>query len=147
MTSTSGRPIPATVEVPVGSSATAIYVLHCAGYASAHGAGARYQFVYDDGSTSDVDIVSYGQADAARADELAASSNIQDWWPDFPQFDNADAHQAIIVADDPALDYRRFMYTLQWTNPDAGRRVRSIRMSADPEKEFSLMVLAVTVLK
>jgi hypothetical protein len=45
-------------------------------------------------------------------------ANIQDWWPEFPQF-NADGvrHVAITENGDP-FAYERYLYSLEWVNPD-----------------------------
>jgi len=140
---TRGRPLPVEAELRVGRRARAVYFLHGAGWAAEHSAAARYEFIYADGSKASIDIVPYGRGEAPRNEALARESNIQDWWPDFPQFENENA-RAFPVGDD---DSRRYLYTLQWVNPTPAKVLDRIRLASNPERDATVVVLAVTVLE
>jgi parallel beta-helix repeat protein len=154
-TATRGKPLPREVEVLLGSRAKAVYFLHACGWAPKHEKVAGYEFVYADGTRRVVDIIPYGKADlsavpgtaqagADRAGRLVAESTIQDWWPDFPQFDNENARRALV--SDETGEYRRFLYTLQWVNPEPEKAVERIRLASEPGKEAFVLVLGITAL-
>ena len=144
-----GKPYLAEVVIHLGARVKAIYVLHGCAWARTRTRCARYEFAYEDGTSTGVDIVPYGAPGEAPmpAHLRARSPNIQDWWPTFQQFEDADARKVIIADPEDPLGYQRYLYSLQWTNPHPEKVLDSIVLKSEPQKPTTVLVLAVTALK
>ena len=144
-----GKPLPERVTIPVGRKARAVYVLHGCGYAERPGAFAWYEFHFANGKILKVPVVSRGSDPAPGASgKKIRGANIQDWWPGpvRPQFQARHARKYVVTDNGNPLSYERYLYTLEWVNPDSGNRLKSIVIRSDPGAEATLGVLAITLL-
>jgi hypothetical protein len=141
-----GQTLPDSVAVPVGGRVRALYVLHGAGFVSAHEHAGEYGFVYDDGSREKVDIVGLGaQTPSAREmDRRIGESNVQDWWPASVQFLNDHARKVMLVGRGNVEDVR-YLYNLQIANPHPEKTVKEIRFQSQPDVKTTLLIVAATV--
>ncbi|HAU37939.1 MAG TPA: hypothetical protein DCX07_09520, partial [Phycisphaerales bacterium] len=143
-----GTPYPDMVEIGLRKKAKAIYVLHASAYADTHEKIGRYEFVYKDGTTAGVDVVPFGKASIHLDvnNTLARESNIQDWYPSNPQFENENAKKVIVLDPKNPLKHVRYLYTLQWVNPHPDKEIAVIRLMSEPDKHVMLLVLGVTAM-
>ncbi len=144
---TRGKSLPTEVVIPVGQRAVALYFLHGCGYGS-HKKACEYQMVYEDGNKETIEILPMG-AGSEHADvleQLQQDSNIQDWWPTMPQFDNENARNVMVVSPQDPLKTVRYLYTLQWVNPHPAKTIKELRLISYPKEETSLMVFGITAL-
>lgn len=144
---TRGKPLPSKVVVPIVRQAAALYFLYGCGYAT-HKQACEIQIVYEDGSNKTVSILPLGggSKDADVFNQLTSESNIQDWWPTMPQFDNETAKKVMIVNPTNALKSVRYLYTLQWVNPKPANSIKELRITADPQEETSVQFLGISAL-
>ena len=127
-----------SVEVPLGGDVSAVYVLHAAGWVvdSAEPFG-RYELVYADGSTAGLDVA----ADRGGAKQPL----VGDWYPTFDAFDNKVTRHAKLRPSEAGVGAN--LYVVEVANPDPAKEVVALRLSGDPEKDPSLIVLGVTALR
>ena len=143
---TAGVPVPAEVTVPVGRKARAVYLLHGSGWVSVHEKVAEYSLLYFDGATACLPVIVYGSAsDAGPASvKLSRESNVQDWHGAHPQFENERVKPVALPSPDGTP---RYLYVVEWPNPHPEKVIQSLRLTSDPEKNASVLVLAVTLLE
>jgi DNA-binding LacI/PurR family transcriptional regulator len=141
---TSRRSLPDRLVLPVGRKVRAVYFLHGCGYAGERVPFAWYEFCQQGRAPVQLPLVARGVGPAHSPDTPPA--NIQDWWPEFPQF-NADGvrHVAITENGDP-FAYERYLYSLEWVNPDPDVVLDEIRVRSNPVVPTTLGLLAVTLL-
>ncbi len=141
---TSRRSLPDRLVLPVGRKVRAVYFLHGCGYAGERVPFAWYEFCQQGRTPVQLPLVARGVGPAHSPDTPPA--NIQDWWPEFPQF-NADGvrHVAITENGDP-FAYERYLYSLEWVNPDPDVVLDEIRVRSNPVVPTTLGLLAVTLL-
>lgn len=141
---TSRRSLPDELVFPVGRKVRAVYLLHGCGYAGERVPFAWYEFRQPGRPPASIPLVARGVGPAHSPDTPPA--NIQDWWPEFPQF-NADSvrHVAITENGDP-FAYERYLYTLEWTNPTPDVVLEEVRVRSNPAVPTTLGLLAVTLL-
>ena len=141
---TSRRSLPDELVLPVGRRIKAVYFLHGCGYAGERVPFAWYEFRQQGRTPAVIPLVARGVGPAHSPDTPPA--NIQDWWPEFPQF-NADGvrHVAITENGDP-FAYERYLYSLEWVNPNPEVVLDEIRVRSNPVVPTTLGLLAVTVL-
>ncbi len=142
--STSRRSLPEEVVLPVGCRVRAVYFLHGCGYAGERVPFAWYEFHQEGRPAASLPLVALGVGPAHSPDTPPA--NIQDWWPEFPQF-NADGvrHVAVTEHGDP-FAYERYLYSLEWVNPAPQVALTEIRIRSNPVVPTTLGLLAVTLL-
>ena len=134
-----GGDLPATVEVPIDTKVQAIYILHGGGWFDGEADPvARYELVYDDGTTdpqAGVDIAIDG-SDAERP-------RLGEWFHTFTPFDGDDVRHVGLTGDlgTPGA----WLYVVELTNPHPDRPVRALRLSSDPARDASVIVLGVTL--
>ncbi len=63
-----------------------------------------------------------------------------------PQFDNENAKKVMIVNPENALKSVRYLYTLQWVNPEPYKPIKELVMTADPREEASVQVFGISAL-
>ncbi|MEM8875168.1 MAG: right-handed parallel beta-helix repeat-containing protein [Planctomycetota bacterium] len=135
ITHSMGKPTPESVDVAVGSRIGTLYVLHGGGwFDNDPDPVGRYEFVYDDGSTAGIDIIP--EADKAGAPIIG------EWWHQFTPFDNDDARHVILTGDvggSPA-----YVYVAEIENPHPDKQVTAFRMIGNPDRDVSVIVLAVS---
>lgn len=147
------RGLPSRLKIPVGTKATAIYILHGCGYTRFLSPFATYDFYSGTKRLGSVPIVALGQPphdwDASQFGRESQKANIQDWWGDFPHVDFPNARQAPIVPPDEETVARRyaFLYTLEWKNPFPNRRVTHMEITVDADQSTTLGLIAATCLK
>ncbi len=141
---TSRRSLPAEIVLPVGRKVRAVYFLHGCGYAGERVPFAWYDFRVAGRPPVSLPLVARGVGPAHSPDTPPA--NIQDWWPEFPQF-NAEGvrHLAVTENGDP-FAYERYLYTLEWVNPAGDAVLEEIRIRSNPAVPTTLGLLAVTLL-
>jgi Right handed beta helix region/Protein of unknown function (DUF1565) len=144
---TRGRPLPGEVAVPISREATALYLLYGCAYAT-HKRTCEFQVIYEDGTRQTIGVLPLGKGskDADVLNQLTSESNIQDWWPTMPQFDNDNAKKVMIVNPENALKSVRYLYTLQWVNPEPSKPIKELVMTADPREEASVQVFGISAL-
>jgi hypothetical protein len=144
-----GKQLPQEVVVPVGQKARAVYVLHGAGYATAHVVAAQYTLVYEDGTESPLDVVTFGASTGQKDpdDALARTSNIQDWSAEYPQFENASARNVMLLNEAAPLDPPVHLYVLEWKNPHPEKVITNIRLKSPGNVDASVLVVAITLAK
>ena len=136
------KPLPVTLNVPVGKAVRAVYFLHGCGYAAECQAFAWYDFILEGRRPVSVPVVARGLSTPSRD---ALPPNIQDWLSDFPQLETPSAkHFAVTAGGDP-FEYERYLYTLEWENPRPRDVLREIRLSSNPALATTLGVLGVTL--
>lgn len=141
---TSRRSLPDEVVLPVGRKVRGVYLLHGCGYAGERVPFAWYEFRRAGHEPAVVPLVARGVGPAHSPDTPPA--NIQDWWPEFPQF-NADGVRHVVVTEngDP-FAYERYLYSLEWENPDPDAVLEEIRVRSNASVPTTLGLLAVTLL-
>ncbi len=141
---TSRRSLPEELVLPVGRRVRGVYFLHGCGYAGERVPFAWYEFRQAGRPAAVVPLVARGVGPAHSPDTPPA--NIQDWWPEFPQF-NADGVRHVVVSEngDP-FAYERYLYSLEWVNPQPDAVLEEIRVRSNPAVPTTLGLLAVTLL-
>ena len=132
----------AAIRLRLERHAARVYFLHSCVGVQGHGVIAHYHFDYEDGSRATAEVIVHGAGPAAEP--RARVSNVQDWWPDYAQFENDQARQVVIASPDEPDLYKRFLYTFQWRNPHPERLIHTLRITAAPDSPATLIVLAIT---
>jgi hypothetical protein len=142
-----GKQLPHEVVVPVGRAARAVYVVHGAGYAAGHVKAAQYSFIYEDGTESPLDIVTFGPGTGQKDpdDALARSSNIQNWSAEYPQFENSSTRNVMMLNEAAPLEPPVHLYVLEWKNPHPEKVIAKIRLKSPGDVDASVLVVALTV--
>jgi hypothetical protein len=141
--STAGRMLPVEVAVPVRRRVRAVYVLHGCGYAGEPAPFAWYDFYLTGRRPISVPIVARGMGEPPVD---APQPNIQDWWPDFPQFNDAGIRHLVITENGDPFDYERYLYTLEWENPYPDAELTTLYLRSNPAMETTLALLGITLL-
>lgn len=141
--STAGRVLPLEIAIPIRRRVRAVYFLHGCGYAGAPTPFAWYDFYLADHRPISVPVVARGIGDVP-AD--LPQPNIQDWWPDLPQFNGDGIRHLVITKDGDPFDYERYLYTLEWENPWPDAELTTLYIRSNPAVETTLAVLGITVL-
>ena len=141
---TSRRLLPDRLVLPVGRKVRAVYFLHGCGYAGERVPFAWYEFCRKGLPPVQLPLVARGVGPAHSPDTPPA--NIQDWWPEFPQF-NADGVRHVVISEngDP-FAYERYLYSLEWVNPEPDAVLEEICVRSNPVVPTTLGLLAVTLL-
>ncbi len=124
VTATRGQDLTASVDLPLGFTTPAVYVLHGAGWIDQETQPAAvYELVYDDGSTHGIEVRPFnaGVADPA----------VGEWYHAFPIFDNPLTRHVSLRAHGQSPGAT--LYVMQIKNPRPDQVVQSIRFRALPE--------------
>jgi len=126
-----------------------VYVLHGAGYAPEAVRAGTYTLLYEDGTASELPIVAYGAEPATEAEKAArrTQASVADWWPTADQFAGERARCVGILPAGHGPEAKRYLYVVEWPNPQPGKVIRAIRFESDPTQAATLMVVAVTLLR
>ena len=135
----------AAIRLRLERHAARVCFLHSCVHAREHGVIAYYHFGYEDGSRAAAEVIAHGIGPAAE--RRAKASNVQDWWPDYVQFENDQTRQVVIASPDEPDLYKRFLYLFQWRNPHPERLIRTLRIVAAPDSPATLIVLAITTVR
>ncbi|HTT56652.1 MAG TPA: LacI family DNA-binding transcriptional regulator [Opitutaceae bacterium] len=141
--STAGRVLPVEIAVPVRRRVRAVYFLHACGYAGEPMPFAWYDFYLAGRRPISVPLVARGLGDLPAG---APPPNIQDWWPDFPQFNGVGVRHLVITENGDPFDYERYLYTLEWANPFPEAELTTLYIRSNPALETTLALLALTLL-
>ena len=132
----------AEAEVPLDAEVEAVYVLHGSGWVDGDPAPfGRYELVYADGGSVGVDV----SAPAADGSTGGVEPLVGDWYGGFQPFDGESVRHARLPAD--ASGIAANLYVVELVNPEPGRRVASLRLRGDADREPTLIVLGVTALR
>jgi hypothetical protein len=135
-----GAEAPVKVRLPASGPAVAVYFLHGCGYGAAAARFAEYVFLMASGKRHVVPMRVLGLDGGGES-----GANIQDWWPSYPHREFSSAHRYVVTeGGDPAF-YERYLYTLEWVNPDPKDALVAVEVRSVPEVDATLGVLAVTV--
>ncbi len=141
---TSRRSLPDEVTLPVGRKVRAVYFLHGCGYAGERVPFAWYDFRSEGRPVASVPLVARGVGPAHSPDTPPA--NIQDWWPEFPQFNTDNVRHVTVTEHGDPFAYERYLYSLEWVNPAPEVPLTEIRVRSNPMVPTTLGLLAVTLL-
>ncbi|MEM8493858.1 MAG: right-handed parallel beta-helix repeat-containing protein [Planctomycetota bacterium] len=133
--STFGQTLPKTVELPIGQGASAVYVLHGAGWIDTETEPAAvYELVYADGTTHAVEIrpQNTGVEDA----------RIGEWYHAFPVFDTPDTRHVSLMSHGQSPGAT--LYVTEIVNPSPDRTVTALRLRSFQGRNTSVIVLGVT---
>ena len=114
-----------------------------------YGQTGRYELLYEDGSTAVLPVTVYGNATSAGVAEAQrlSAANIADWWPTAPQFSNDKVRQVPVMDPGGAPASLRFLYAVQWDNPQPDKVIKALRLTSDPQKNATVIVVAVTLME
>ncbi len=138
-----GRLLPLEVTVPIRRRLRAIYFLHACGYAGVPTPFAWYDLYLTGHRPISVPLVARGMGDLPSD---GPQPNIQDWWPEFPQFNGDGVRHLVVTENGDPFDYERYLYTLEWQNPYPEAEHTSLYLRSTPTRQTTLAVLGVTVL-
>ena len=140
---TTGRALPLEVAVPIRRRVRAIYFLHACGYASVPAPFAWYDFYLTGRRPISVPIVARGMSELPVT---GPQPNIQDWWPEFRQFNSDGVRNLVVTKNGDPFDYERYLYTLEWENPFFEAELTTLYLRSNPSMETTLAVLGITML-
>ncbi len=140
-----GEPLPESVSIPCAFKARALYFLHGCSYAE-HGPFAGYHVTLDDNSVISIPLVALGRFGTLEREwkRQLAVSNVQDWWYELPQFSGRHFKNFEVAPMEDATVYTRYLYTLEWLNPNPLRDIRELRITSDPRSRTTLGVIAIS---
>ncbi len=141
---TSRRSLPDELVLPVGRKVRAVYFLHGCGYAGERVPFAWYEFRQPGRPPAIVPLVARGVGPAHSPDTPPA--NIQDWWPEFPQFNTEGVRHVAITENGDPFAYERYLYSYEWENPAPDVPLEEVRVRANSAVPTTLGLLAVTLL-
>lgn len=145
-----GMELPEKARIHIGCKARAIYILHGCNYTEYMKQFAVYRFHSKSGVIGSVPLISLGMCPPHTTSEewqaSIAKANIQDWWPDYFQTDFEHAGRVIVVQDAETMQGHRYLYTLEWKNPEPDRKIEYVEVWADSNSSTTLGLLGVTVL-
>ncbi len=137
-----------TAEIPLAAPKAparllAVYLLHCAGYASRKRQFGQYRLLYEDGQTSSLPLITLGEDE----DWDDQPPNIQDWHSFYPQFSHGPAKSWILGYPLSEPRDRRAFYTLEWKNPRPDKPVKSLLVDLSETQGERLAIFAITLLR
>lgn len=143
-----GQPLRSSVRIDIHSKVAAIYVLHGCGYGKYLKQFATYTFFAGKRRIAEVPMVALGRPQTGNDAVSSVQANIQDWWPDFPSCDFPHARMAPLTNEthSGAICRHVSLYTLEWINPEPGKKITHIEIRSDPEQSTTLGVLGITIL-
>lgn len=103
---------------------------------------ATYRIRMEDGTLYRQPVRCPGPEGAGR--ESATGAHIQDWWADYPRFQNENARMVLVAEDEDPLRYERYLYTLRWKKPTPDVRIRNIEIVMGSLGAAKLGILAIT---
>jgi DNA-binding LacI/PurR family transcriptional regulator len=141
--STAGRMLPLEIAIPVRRRVRAVYFLHACGYAGEPMPFAWYDFYLSGRRPISVPLVARGMGDLPAN---GPKPNIQDWWPNFPQFNGDGVRHLVVSENGDPFDYERYLYTLEWENPSPDAELTTLYIRSNPAMETTLALLGLTLL-
>ena len=145
--STEGKELPASAKLLLGGRVKALYFLHGCGWADKPVRFAEYQVHFQSGKAASIPLVPFGPSPSiALKLHGRLKPNLQDWYSllEHPDFPHAKSVTVVNPADPEAYD--RYLYTLEWINPQPKEEVTHIEVRVDPEAGPTLALIAVTAL-
>ena len=141
-----GEELPTHVKLPVGGPLKALYFLHGCGSAQPV-AFAEYRIHFKKGGDARIPLVPLGPStELARRRLGMLKPNLQDWWPGIEQQDFPHAKSFTVFNPAEPGEYERYLYTLEWVNPQPVEEISHIEVIVDPGAGPTLALIAVTVL-
>jgi len=141
--STAGRMLPVEIAIPIRRRVRAAYFLHACGYAGEPMPFAWYDFYFTHHRPISVPLIARGLGDPPPG---SSPPNIQDWWPDFPQFNGDGVRHLVVTENGDPFDYERYLYTLEWENPFPDAELTTLFVRSNPALETTLALLGITLL-
>jgi DNA-binding LacI/PurR family transcriptional regulator len=146
--SSSGRPLPTRVTVPISKKVSALYILHGAGWTDHHRPFAEYVFRYQGGTVERVSVIPYATATSNHptGEAWREESLVQDWHPMHPRFESHHTLPCVITEGGDPFNYERYLYVWQWINPHPERRLHSLSLrTLNPADRTTIGLLAITM--
>ena len=141
------KELPTRATVRVNSRVKALYFLHGCGYALPV-PFAEYMMNSKAGRSSRVALIPLGPSRSMALEQLGGlKPNLQDWWND--DYEHQDfPHAHLLTVSNPAEPgvYERFLYSLEWINPEPEDEIETIEVCVDPTAGPTLALIAVTAL-
>ena len=118
-----------TAEVPVGRTASVLYVLVSTYYTSNKGTQ-YFQMNYEDGSTERMKFI--------------GTVHSGDWYHDTTRIHSEDVRYVLVPAAKDTKTFFRNMHLVQWKNPHPAKKIRSLTFASDPAADMGVFIVAVT---
>jgi len=128
---------PEKIEIPLNEKVKALYFLHGCGWIKEIGKIGEYEFCYEDGNRKFIEIIADDPVP-----QYDSKSNICDWWPTYGQIEKENAKYVPVVSPEGT----RYIYTLQWINPEPEKKIEKIILKSVPEKDGTLIIISITAL-
>ncbi|HEX3731283.1 MAG TPA: LacI family DNA-binding transcriptional regulator [Opitutaceae bacterium] len=135
--------LPLEQKLPIGRRVLAVYFFHGCGFAGEATPFAWYDFYLAGRRPVSVPLVPLGLRPVLPD---SPRPNIQDWWPDFPQFEAPGVKHAVVCRGGDPYEYERYLYSLEWVNPEPEIPLQAIYLRSNPSSGATLGVLAITLL-
>jgi len=137
---------PLSVTVPIHRRFKSAWFLHGCIWAKSMKHAASYRFIYADGSSVAVPIITLDEASPdTKHRRLGLHANIQDWWYTKKMVETGEVRPVIVQNPEAPDLYRRYLYTLQWINPYPHLEVTSLKLRGEGNGPTSIVIFAVTL--
>lgn len=134
----SRRALPTRAVLAIEGNVEALYFLHVCGFAVQGKKIGSYILINEREQRFEIPLIPHEEEDRNPA------TNIQDWWPGYPQRNRLPSHHYIIAEDDDPLEYERYLYTLEWVNPSPGIPLREMVCEMEETNASLLGLLGLT---
>jgi hypothetical protein len=145
--STGRKELPVTATIAENSLVKALYFLHGCGYATPE-PFAEYRIHFKTRKPARVTLIPMGfgkQMKRPRPGNLQPT--LQDWWSGAARRDFPHAQYVTVFNPTNPNEYERYLYTLEWINPQPKDEISHIEVQVDPEAGPTLALIAVTALQ
>lgn len=142
-TSAAGETLPETVRLVVPRRLRRAYFLHACGWGSRPGRFATYRWLWADGESTDIPLVTLGRAHPEEVE--GGLANIQDWYFAYEHLSRPGARPYDLKPRSDPTATSQFLYTLEWLNPQPERALAGLEIRSCVEEEATLALLAATV--
>jgi AraC-like DNA-binding protein len=139
------RHYPSEIIIPLNKSVERVYFLHTAGYIEDEELLGHYELVYGDKRLK-LGVVPLQPLyrPEARPVGWPARATIQDWWENWPQFENN--HNVCVPVPQYEHALTAFLYITEWINPRPDKPIREIRFCSEPGAWGAVLLLGITCL-
>ena len=129
--SSGGKPLPASIDIPVNACVRELYVLHALGWATKEETIAFYGFISGRETIDTLAVIAHASESKSVDRQKVSQANIQDWHPSSGRLPlTPNALPCLITRDGDPLEYERYLYTLRWKNPSPEIQLDTFRITA-----------------